>query len=42
VVRGIYGDHFWIVTHPELLAEVRRRNEALHDGRNPPPASAND
>ncbi|MCC6435119.1 MAG: SDR family NAD(P)-dependent oxidoreductase [Acidimicrobiales bacterium] len=35
VVRAIYGNKFWVITHPELLTAVRRRNDALSDLRNP-------
>ncbi len=36
VIRAILGNKFWIVTHPELLAAVKQRNDALADLRNPP------
>lgn len=36
VVRAVYGSHFWVVTHPELLAAVKVRNQSLADLRNPP------
>ncbi len=36
VVRALYGAQFWVLTHPELLAVVRQRNDALNDLRNPP------
>jgi NAD(P)-dependent dehydrogenase (short-subunit alcohol dehydrogenase family) len=36
VIRAILSNHFWIVTHPELLAWVRNRNDALAELRNPP------
>lgn len=35
VVRAIYGNKFWIVTHPELLVPIRQRNESLSELRNP-------
>jgi NAD(P)-dependent dehydrogenase (short-subunit alcohol dehydrogenase family) len=41
VVRAIYSNHFWVVTHPELLGAVRQRNESLHDLRNPPSPTFN-
>ena len=40
VLRAVLAGRFWIVTHPELLDIVRQRNEALHEGRNPPPSFA--
>ena len=39
VIRAILSDHFWIVTHPELLTSVRARNDALSDLTNPPLAT---
>ncbi len=36
VIRAVLSNHFWIVTHPELLASVRARNESLADLTNPP------
>lgn len=42
VVRAIYGNHFWVLTHPELLAVVRQRNESLNELRNPPHTFAAD
>ena len=42
VLRAIYGNHFWVLTHPELLAVVRERNESLNDLRNPPHTFAAD
>jgi len=42
VVRAIYGNHFWVLTHPELLTVVRQRNESLNELRNPPHSFAAD
>jgi short-subunit dehydrogenase len=36
VLRAIYDNQFWVVTHPELLAVVRERNDSLNELRNPP------
>ncbi len=36
VLRAVYGNHFWVVTHPELLAVVRERNDSLNELSNPP------
>jgi NAD(P)-dependent dehydrogenase (short-subunit alcohol dehydrogenase family) len=35
VLHAIRANRFWIVTHPELLATVRQRNELLAELRNP-------
>lgn len=36
VLRAIYDNQFWVVTHPELLAVIRERNDSLNELRNPP------
>jgi NAD(P)-dependent dehydrogenase (short-subunit alcohol dehydrogenase family) len=35
VLHAIRANHFWIVTHPELLATVKQRNDLLAELRNP-------
>lgn len=35
VVSAIYDERFWILSHPEYLADIRHRNESLHALENP-------
>lgn len=35
VVSAIYDERFWILSHPEYLADIRHRNETLHALDNP-------
>ena len=35
VVDAIREDRFWVLSHPDYLADVRHRNEALHNLENP-------
>lgn len=35
VVRAIYDERFWILSHPEYLDDIRHRNESLHALENP-------
>jgi NAD(P)-dependent dehydrogenase (short-subunit alcohol dehydrogenase family) len=35
VIDAIRHDRFWILSHPEHLAEIRNRNQSLHDQTNP-------
>jgi hypothetical protein len=35
VLHAIRANRFWVVTHPELLASVKQRNELLAELRNP-------
>jgi NAD(P)-dependent dehydrogenase (short-subunit alcohol dehydrogenase family) len=35
VVSAIYAERFWVLSHPEYLADVRHRNESLHALENP-------
>jgi short-subunit dehydrogenase len=35
VLHAIRANRFWVVTHPELLATVRQRNDLLAELRNP-------
>jgi NAD(P)-dependent dehydrogenase (short-subunit alcohol dehydrogenase family) len=35
VIDAVRHDRFWILSHPEHLAEIRHRNQSLHDLANP-------
>lgn len=35
VIEAMYERHFWVLSHPELLAEVNHRNQQLADLENP-------
>lgn len=35
VVGAIYDRRFWVLSHPEYIADIRHRNEALHALENP-------
>ncbi len=35
VVSAIYDERFWILSHPEYLADIRHRNDSLHALENP-------
>ncbi len=35
VLSAIYDRRFWILSHPEYLADIRHRNDALHALENP-------
>ncbi len=35
VIRAIYDERFWILSHPHYLDDVRHRNESLHALKNP-------
>jgi len=35
VVEAIYANRFWVLSHPEYMADVRHRNDSLHNLENP-------
>lgn len=35
VIEAMYERHFWVLSHPELLADVNHRNQQLADLENP-------
>ncbi len=35
VIEAMYERRFWVLSHPELLADVNHRNQQLADLENP-------